>query len=265
MPLLAAALLAASSGAASGHRHYDAHEAVRLVPLLTEVLRFDTVAGHEQAHAAQKAWLLRVGEELGFTVRDAGPVTEVELPGSAGAPVLGLVIHGDVQPVGEKGWSAPPFAGVARDGWVIGRGAADDKGPLVQALLAMRSLAQAMPRRTHTVRLLVGSDEESGSTDVATYLAAHKAPDYSLVLDSGFPVVVGEKAWDALAVSAPPEPTPRPGAARFPFAVESLEGGLAPSIVPDRARLVLRWREGQPAWADLLVRLRARTPDQGTH
>ncbi|HXN83483.1 MAG TPA: M20/M25/M40 family metallo-hydrolase [Myxococcales bacterium] len=264
MPLLAAALLAASSAAAGAHRHYEVHEATRLVPLLTEVLRFDTVAGHDRAHAAQKQWLRRVGEELGFVVREAGPVTEVELPGPAGAPVLGLVIHGDVQPVEEKGWSAPPFAGVVRDGWVIGRGAADDKGPLVQALLAMRSLAQAVPRRTHTVRLLVGSDEESGSTDFATYLAAHKAPDYSLVLDSGFPVVVGEKAWDALAVSAPPEPSPRPGAARFPFVVESLEGGLAPSIVPDRARLVLRWRDGPAAWTDLLARLRARTPDQGT-
>src|SRR6202165_602682 len=121
MPFFAAALLAASSAAACCHRHYDVHESTRLVPLLTEVLRFDTVAGHERAHAAQKEWLRRVGEELGFVVREAGPVTEVELPGPAGAPVLGLVIHGDVQPVEEKGWSAPPFAGVVRDGWVIAR------------------------------------------------------------------------------------------------------------------------------------------------
>ena len=78
MPLLAAALLAASSAAAGAHRHYEVHEATRLVPLLTEVLRFDTVAGHDRAHAAQKQWLRRVGEELGFVVREAGPVTEVE-------------------------------------------------------------------------------------------------------------------------------------------------------------------------------------------
>jgi hypothetical protein len=52
MSVLAAALLAASSAAAGAHRHYDAQEATRLVPLLTEVLRFDTVAGHERAHVA---------------------------------------------------------------------------------------------------------------------------------------------------------------------------------------------------------------------
>ena len=70
------------------------------------------------------------------------------------------------------------------------------------ALLAMAALKEAGPARTHTVRLLVGTDEESGSTDVKQYLAAHAPPDLSLVLDSEFPVVVGEKGWDGLTVSA---------------------------------------------------------------
>lgn len=265
--LLAAALVLAAPAAdpaASAQAHYRAHEAQRMVPLLTEVIRFDTVAGHDTAHAAQKAWLGRVGRELGFEVRDQGPVTEIELPGPPGAPVLGLVVHGDVQPVDGAGWSKPPFAGVAEGGYVLGRGAADDKGPLVQALLAMRALAAAGPRRTHTVRLLVGSDEESGSSDMKTYLAAHPAPDYSLVLDSGFPVVVGEKAWNALVVVAPPEAAPRAGAEGFPFALEELTAGLAPSIVPDRARLLLRWKKGPPQWGSLLERLSRRAADPGT-
>ncbi|GAC1345316.1 MAG: dipeptidase PepV [Myxococcales bacterium] len=263
LSLAAAPAARTAPGAAAAQRRYDADEARRLVPLLTAVLRFDTVADHRDAHAAQRAWLARVGGELGFTVRDAGPVTEIELPAAPGAPVLGLVVHGDVQPVDARGWSRPPFAGVAAGGYVYGRGAADDKGPLVQALLAMHALQAAVPRRTHAVRLLVGSDEESGSTDLTEYLKTNAAPDYSLVLDAEFPVVVGEKAWNALVVAAPPDAGVRPGARR-PFTVESLEAGLAPSIVPDRARLVLRWSNGKPAWKALRSRLSARRPDRGT-
>src|SRR5229473_3729515 len=224
----------------------------KLEPLLVEALRFPTVAGNDQARRDQQAWLLRTAADLGFEARDAGPVTEIELPGPSGAPVLGLIVHGDVQPVEEKAWSVPPFAGIERAGVVFGRGAADDKGPLVQALLAMRALRATGSPRTHTVRLLVGSDEESGSTDIKEYLRDHQAPDFSLVLDSAFPVVVGEKAWDGLTLSVPAgegmASVERSGAEKFPFLVESLQAGLAPSIVPDQATLVLRWRRGTPDW-----------------
>ena len=110
-----------------------------------------------------------------------------------------------------------------------GRGAADDKGPLVQALLSMAALRDKGPARTHTIRLLVGSDEESGSSDMEAYLAAHKPPDCSLVLDSDFPVVVGEKGWNALRLTAP---MAERGQAVQPWLVESLDAGMSPSIVP---------------------------------
>ncbi|HKB77502.1 MAG TPA: Sapep family Mn(2+)-dependent dipeptidase [Myxococcales bacterium] len=252
-----ALLLIATAGA---HARYDEAGAPRAAEMVAQAVRFATVAGNEAAHAAQKEWLLRTASALGLAARDAGTMTEIELPGPAGAPVLGLVVHGDVQPVDEKAWTIPPFAGVVRDGRVWGRGAADDKGPMVQALLAMAALKEAGPARTHTVRLLVGTDEESGSTDVKQYLAAHAPPDLSLVLDSEFPVVVGEKGWDGLTVSA--DPAERD--ARKPWTVASLDAGLAPSIVPDRARIVLRWRAGEADWKELIARLVAKTPPAGT-
>jgi succinyl-diaminopimelate desuccinylase len=197
-----------------------------LESLLVEAIRFPTVAGNDRARRDQQAWLLRTAAALGLAAREAGPVTEIELAGPPGAPVLGLVVHGDVQPVEESRWAVPPFEGAVREGKVFGRGAADDKGPMVQALLAMHALRGAP--LTHTVRLLVGSDEESSNLDIKTYLAAHAPPAYSLVLDSAFPVVVGEKAWDGLQVTA------------SDAGVEDLVAGLAPSIVPDFARLTLR-------------------------
>ncbi len=79
----------------------------RMEPLLSEVMAFPTVHGNQQALAAQRKWLARVGPELGFVVHDRETMTEVDLPGPEGAPVLGLVVHGDLQPVNAAEWTVP--------------------------------------------------------------------------------------------------------------------------------------------------------------
>jgi predicted dipeptidase len=239
--------------------HYEKHEAQHLVPMLVEVLRFPTHQFDAEAHVNQKAWLMKAAADLKFVARDAGKVTEIELPGPPDAPVLGLVIHGDVQPADAEAWTFPPFEGRVENGYVLGRGAADDKGPLIQALLAMKALAASDVPRTHTIRLLVGSEEESAAGEIAEYLKTHQPPDYSLVLDSEFPVVVGEKAWDGLAVV-----TSLGARASAPFVVESIDAGLAASIVPDRAEAKLRWSDGTPDWTKLESALRAVKMPEGT-
>jgi predicted dipeptidase len=257
-------ILLLTGGAAAApavHRSYDQQRAALLVPMLSSALRFPTVAGNDEARLAQQAWLHQAGATLDLTVRDAGPVTEVELPGPSDAPVLGLLVHGDVQPVEEAKWTVPPFKGVVKRGFVLGRGAADDKGPLVQALLAMAALRDSGMARTHTIRLLVGSDEESTNLDIATYLKSHRPPDLSLVLDSAFPVVVGEKAWNALYLTTPL--AERVSERQLPYEVATLEAGLSPSIVPDEARIVLRWRSGVAAWGPLAARLHKRSLPSG--
>jgi succinyl-diaminopimelate desuccinylase len=244
--LCASSLAAPPDTAQAARRIYEARYAARLVPLLLEVLRFPTVAGNDAARDAQQAWVRRTGAALGLAVRDAGLVTEVELAGPAGAPVLGLVAHGDVQPVSESEWSVPPFAGVEKDGVVYGRGAADDKNAIVQAMLAMAALRDSGAARSYTLRLLVGSDEESSNEDFRSYLKDHAAPDLSLVLDSAFPAVVGEKAWTAYTVTAAQAFELRaPARGQAGYALASLEAGLAPSIVPSRAQAVLQW-QGPP-------------------
>ena len=231
------------------------------MPLLTEAIRFSTVKGNTGARDAQQAWLMKTAAALGFAARDTGKVVEVDLPGPAGAPVLGLVVHGDVQPAEAKAWSIPPFEGGSKDGFVLGRGAADDKGPLVQALLAMKALKQAGPARTHTIRLIVGSDEESDNTDMKEYLAANEPPDYALVLDYVFPVVVGEMAWTGLFLDAVPGSR---STEELPFRIERLDAGLSASIVPNRAELTFRWIRGLPSWGSLVERMQAKPLPEGT-
>jgi predicted dipeptidase len=243
VPSLAVLLVLRLSAAPTGSdltQVYEARYAARLVPLLCEVVRFRTEAGNAGAIRQQSAWLATQAKQFGLVYRDAGPVAEIELPGPAGAPVLGLVVHGDVQPPGDSGWTTPPFECTSSDGFVSARGVADDKGPIVQALLAMATLRTDSRPRTQTVRLLVGSDEESANADIATYLKTHKAPDVTLVLDSEFPVVVGEKAWDALELTVADPYRPR-GQSDAPWAIAGVEGGVTPSIVPQRAIAKLRW------------------------
>jgi dipeptidase D len=263
--LIASLLLAATvASPASVLKHYEAHEAKKLVPMLTEVIQFPTHQFDAEAHANQKAWLMKTAEDLGFVARDAGKITEIELAASVGdiakAPVLGLVIHGDVQPADAETWSFPPYSGGVENGYVLGRGSADDKGPLIQALLTMKALAESKLPRTHTIRLLVGSEEESAAGEIAEYLETHPPPDYSLVLDSEFPVVVGEKAWDGLAiVTARAERDPN-----AKFTVEYFDAGLSPSIVPERAEVKLRWKSGAADWTALeaaLTASRAKMPE----
>jgi predicted dipeptidase len=217
---------------------YQQRYAAKLQPLLCEAVRFETYDGNTDAHAKARNWLRRVAGELGLSFRDTGAVIEVDLPGPPGAPVLGLVVHGDVVPAGNAAdWSVPPFTCTERGGLLYGRGVVDDKGPLVQALLAMATLRDSRRARTHTVRLLVGWTEESAGTDMTEYRKVSRAPDLSLVLDSDFPVVVGEKAWDALEVTAAEPWTVRGDTAGW--RIVALEAGTGTSIVPNRATAVI--------------------------
>ena len=59
-----------------------------------------------------------------------------------GEETIAVLAHLDVVPEGD-GWKDEPYGAVVRDGRLIGRGTADDKGPAVAALFAMKALLEA--------------------------------------------------------------------------------------------------------------------------
>jgi succinyl-diaminopimelate desuccinylase len=132
---------------------------------------------------------------------------------------------------------------------------------MVQALLAMAALRDSGLKRTHTIRLLVGSDEESTNKDFAEYLRKHRPPALSLVLDSDFPVVVGEKAWNAFEVESSAPYTVQAASGQMAYLVR-LEAGLAASIVPSRAAATLETNIPAAAVA-LASQLQAIAPSEG--
>ena len=67
------------------------------------------------------------------------------------------------------GWNTDPFEGVIADGRITGRGVLDDKGPVIAALYAMKALKDSGAELKRRIRLIVGTDEETGSTDMERY------------------------------------------------------------------------------------------------
>lgn len=105
---------------------------------------------------------------------------------------IGVFNHLDVVPEGD-GWLNPPYKLTCKDGFVIGRGVADNKGAAVASLYALRYLKEHSITLKHPVELFYGAAEETGMDDIESYKKSNEAPYFSLVPDTDFPVCHGEK------------------------------------------------------------------------
>lgn len=111
----------------------------------------------------------------------------------AGEECIGILGHLDVVPAG-NGWASDPFKMVEEDGKVYGRGVGDDKGAVVVCLHALRTLKLQGAPLKRRVRLIVGADEERGSSCIRYYLKnGGEVPVASFVPDSEFPLINAEK------------------------------------------------------------------------
>jgi succinyl-diaminopimelate desuccinylase len=179
---------------------------------------------------------------------------------------IATIAHADIVPVG-TGWDFDPLALTRKDGLLVGRGVLDDKGPLVLSLYAahffVRQCERTGKRLPHTLRCIVGINEETGMRDVAYYLERYPQPLFCFTPDSAFPLICGEKGRFAGYVATPylsAEET----------SLRLLEGGTVPNAVPGEACALVSTRavpnpdegveatvEGESEHGELLVRLRA--------
>jgi len=181
---------------------------------------------------------LEIGRELGFTaVNLDGRAGYVEA--GAGDRLVAALCHLDVVPAG-IGWETDPFLPIVRDGRIIARGTADDKGPAIAALYALKALVDEGAPLKSRVRIIVGLDEESGSTCMEHYVAVAELPDAGFTPDAEFPVIYAEKgiAWYRLSME---RPAADPDAA---LSVVSGAGGERPNMVPGACSLTYREKDG---------------------
>ncbi len=181
--------------------------------------------------------MLAFGERYGFRAKDTdGYALHLDL--GEGEEIVATLSHVDVVPPG-NGWSVPPFDGVVQDGYVIARGAQDDKGPTIAVLYAARAIAElGLPIRRR-IRLIIGGDEESGWECMKHYFQHEpERPVCGFTPDGGWPLIYGEKGIVNLQLvkAVPPlEHLPR---------VEWARGGERPNMVPDLAEAFIRADEG---------------------
>lgn len=142
--------------------------------------------------------LLKLSKEHGFKVeKTLNRCAEVSF-GEQG-PLVGVYAHLDVVPASGK-WDYPPFGakieGEGKERKLYGRGASDDKGPLVAAYYAIKLLKDAGLIDGYRVRLVAGGDEERGSSCLESYFAEGKKEqaDYGFTPDADFPLIYAEKA-----------------------------------------------------------------------
>lgn len=211
----------------------------QLVEMISRLVRIRSVREEAQpgmpfgpGPAAALAEGLRLAEELGFATKNydnyVGAVDMNDLETQ-----LHILCHLDV--VGEgTGWTVTqPYEPIEVAGMLYGRGTDDDKGPAVAALLAMQAVRDLGVPLKKNVRLLLGTDEESGSGDIAYYYSKEPYAPCTFSPDGEFPVInlekgsykpVFTKTWAAESA------TPR---------VKEFHGGFRINVLPPEAECLV--------------------------
>ncbi len=119
----------------------------------------------EEAAIVASKILASIGATCRTIRSDAGRPSVVATIGSGDRPKLAWNGHLDVVPAGSaNAWSHGPWAGDVVDGKLIGRGAADMKGPIASALAAAAALRRANIELGGTLEFHLAADEELAGT-----------------------------------------------------------------------------------------------------
>ena len=175
---------------------------------------------------------MELGGSYGLEAQNyAHYVAKLSVPENRGKPrQIGLMGHLDVVPAGEN-WIYPPYEGIVKGDWIIGRGAQDNKGPCLDAMYTVLCLRDLGIPLQYDVCALAGADEESGMCDAEYFARQPDIPDLILVTDSGFPVCYGERGIASGWLKS------RQGLSGN---ILGLRGGSATNQVPDTAGITLR-------------------------
>ena len=135
--------------------------------------------------------LTRIGlEHAEVSVTPGHPIVYADWLHAPDAPTILVYCHYDVQPVDPLDlWETAPFEPFVRDGRMVGRGAADDKGQLHMHLKAAEAILATRGRLPLNLRFVFEGEEESTSASLPGWLEANRArlaADAVVITDTGF-------------------------------------------------------------------------------
>lgn len=179
---------------------------------------------------------LEIASRLGLEAHDLeGYIGYADLPGAS--PVqIATIAHTDIVPVG-IGWTVPALDVTRREGFLLGRGVQDDKGPFVLSLYAAKFFVDQVVRTgrplPYTIRCFVGCNEETMMRDVQWYLQHYEAPAFCFSPDADFPLINAEKGiFHGVFRTKEPIIGPTTGLVSF-------EGGTVANAIPGLATAVV--------------------------
>lgn len=149
-------------------------------------------------------YFLNLANSLGFRTKNLDGYCGLAEIGE-GEELIGIIGHLDVVPAKEEDWTYSPFIPTISDNCIYGRGAIDDKGPVISSLYAMKAVADYYEENNLTfnkrVRLIVGLNEEKDWKCIEYYKKHEEIPTLGFSPDSDFPCIYAEKSVISILIS----------------------------------------------------------------
>ncbi len=177
--------------------HLDQTREARLASYF-EFLRIpsiSTLRAHAPDMRRAAEWIVAELERIGFEHAEVSetpghPIVYADWLHAVGAPTILVYCHYDVQPVDPLDlWERAPFEPFLRDGRVVGRGSADDKGQLHMHLRAAEAMFTTRGALPVNLRMVFEGEEESSSASLPGWLEANRhrlEADAVVISDTGF-------------------------------------------------------------------------------
>jgi len=182
-------------------------------------------------------YFLKLSNSLGFRTKNLDGYCGYAEFGE-GDEIIGIVGHLDVVPANEDDWNYSPFVPTIENNCIYGRGAIDDKGPVIASLYAMKAVFDYCNdnniKLNKRVRLIVGLNEEKDWKCINYYKSHEEIPTIGFSPDSDFPCIYAEKGVLSLIISDKLSNN-------LPITIENIDcANNAINVVPEFCSIILK-------------------------
>lgn len=218
-------------------------EIINIPSVLNKTDGSDTPFGNDTVKALE--YMLNLGNSFGFRTKNIdNKCGYIEF--GEGNKMLGIIGHLDVVPA-DNTWTYNPFDATIKDNKIYGRGAVDDKGPVVAALYAMKAVYENY-KIDKRVRLILGLNEENDWKCIERYKETEEMPAISFSPDANFPCIYAEKTIETIYLEQHYDKT-------HSLYIENISSNNnAINVVPKYCEIILRFDRNKITDINLVIK-----------